>query len=164
MTATSATAGLRTIDDTLLRELVETAQASPRRRTNYNFHHAPSDNPHRFLNAMMRGSYCAPHRHVTPPKDESFIVLHGEIGVWIFDESGAVLSRVALGRRGIVGVDIPAGAWHTVAALTPSAVCFEVKPGPWDPETDKEFATWAPRENAPDAARYLETLLAEFDG
>jgi hypothetical protein len=38
-------------------------------------------------------------------------------------------------------------------------VCFEVKPGPWERATDKEFAEWAPAESDPAAAEYLRRLL-----
>jgi cupin fold WbuC family metalloprotein len=150
------------MDRALLERLAREAAASPRGRTNFNFHDGPEDNPHRFLNALSRGSYCAPHCHVTPPKDECFIVLQGEVGVWLFDDAGSVVERYALGRGQLFGVDIPAGAWHTVAALTSSAVCFEVKPGPWDARTDKAFAPWAPREGDDGAAAYLEQLLLDF--
>jgi hypothetical protein len=44
-------------------------------------------------------------------------------------------------------------------ALTPHAVCYEVKPGPWNPASDKEFAVWAPDEGRPEAAAYLAGLI-----
>ena len=58
------------------------------------------------------------------------------------------------------GIDLRPGLWHSIAALTPVAVCYEVKPGPWDPATDKEFAPWAPEEGSDAASQYLATLLA----
>jgi hypothetical protein len=50
-----------------------------------------------------------------------------------------------------------------VAALSETAVCFEVKAGPYDAATDKEFAPWAPREGDPSAPEYLAKLLALLD-
>ena len=64
-----------------------------------------------------------------------------------------------LGREAI-GIDIQPGVWHTLAVLTPHAVCYEVKPGPYSPANDKDFAPWAPREGDSDAAAYLEKLVA----
>lgn len=152
------------LDDALLKRVVEQALASPRRRTNHNFHSGAEDNPHRFLNAIAEGSYCAPHRHVTPPKAESFLVLRGEVGVLLFDDQGTVTGRYALGRGGLFGIDIPAGVWHTVLSLTATAVCYEVKAGPWHAATDKVFAPWAPREGQAGTAEQLQAWKALFTG
>jgi cupin fold WbuC family metalloprotein len=148
------------IDPTLLDELIARALQSTRLRANHNFHQSPGDNPHRFLNALARGTYCAPHRHVTPPKAEAFIALRGEVLVFIFGDAGEVVERHSIGLDGLLGVDIPAGVWHSIAAVSPTAVCYEVKPGPWDPQTDKQYAPWAPREGDDDASDYLQRLLA----
>lgn len=152
----------RLIDQALLDQVVSRAVISERGRVNHNFHAGPEDNPHRFLNALTRGSYCAPHRHATPPKAESFLVLSGEVLVLLFDDHGAIEAQHVLGRAGLRGIDIVPGAWHTIAAVSPTAVCYEVKPGPWDPATDKEFAAWAPREGDPRAAAVLEGWLASI--
>lgn len=151
---------LQVFDTKLLDELTGRALESPRLRANHNFHQNPTDNPHRFLNALVRGTYCAPHRHVTPPKSESFVALRGEVMVFIFGEAGQVLEKHLIGANGLLGVDIPAGIWHSIAAVSPTAVCYEVKAGPWDPSSDKEFAPWAPREGDAEATAYLSRLLA----
>jgi cupin fold WbuC family metalloprotein len=144
----------------LFSELIERARQSPRRRVNHNFHSGPADNPHRFLNVILEGSYVAPHRHLNPPKAESFIVLEGSMAAYIFDNAGQVEQVHVLGQGpNPRGIDVPAGLWHSVIALTPHAVCYEVKPGPWDPASDKEFAPWAPREDDPRASAYLTSLL-----
>jgi cupin fold WbuC family metalloprotein len=150
------------IDATLLHATLERARSSPRRRINHNFHAELSSNPHRFLNAWLRGSYAAPHRHLLAPKAESFVVLAGELALFLFDDAGHVTEQHVLGRDGLIGIDLAPGIWHTVAAVSETAVCFEVKPGPYDAATDKEFAPWAPREGEPEAAAYLERLLARL--
>ena len=147
------------IDGALLDVTLARAQRSPRGRINHNFHPDMASNPHRFLNAWTRGSYAAPHRHLAVPKPESFIVLRGELALFVFDDAGAVTEAHVLGRNGVIGIDLAPGLWHTVAALSETAVCFEVKAGPYDAATDNEFAPWAPREGAPEAAEYLAKLL-----
>ncbi len=154
------------LTEALFADLIARAVQTPRRRINHNFHSGPDDNPHRFLNVFLDGSYVAPHRHLNPPKAESFLVLKGKMAVFLFDDQGQVESRFVLGPSGAapaIGIDLPPGVWHTVAALTPHAVCYEVKAGPWNPATDKEFAPWAPREGDPAAAAYLSELLATFE-
>ena len=160
MADSAVPARVQLIDEALFEQVVSRAQRSERGRVNHNFHTGPSDNPHRFLNALTRGSYCAPHRHAAPPKAESFLVLSGEVLVIIFGDQGEIQEQHVLGRAGLWGIDIVPAAWHTIAAVTPTAVCYEVKPGPWDPATDKEFAPWAPREGDPHAASVLEGWLA----
>jgi cupin fold WbuC family metalloprotein len=143
----------------LFEALIERARQSPRRRTNHNFHRSMEENPHRFLNVMVRGTYIAPHRHCDPPKHESFLVLEGELAFFTFDDAGKIASTVVLGRDA-VGIDIQPGVWHTLAVLSEHAVCYEVKPGPYSAANDKDFAPWAPREGEPGTAAYLEKLIA----
>jgi cupin fold WbuC family metalloprotein len=150
---------LQVIDAALFLPLIERARKSPRLRINHNFHSSLEDNPHRFLNVMIQGTYIAPHRHRDPPKSESFLVLEGELAFFTFDDSGQITSAHVLGRDAL-GIDIQPGIWHTVAVLTGHVVCFEVKPGPYLAATDKDFAPWAPREGDPRAAAYLEMLVS----
>src|SRR5688500_642866 len=56
------------IDEALFDATLKRAEAAPRKRTNHNFHPSLEDNPHRFLNVMIRGTYVTPHRHLDPPK------------------------------------------------------------------------------------------------
>jgi cupin fold WbuC family metalloprotein len=152
---------IQTIDRELFRILIERARQSPRLRTNHNFHAAMEENPHRFLNVMLRGTYVAPHRHLDPPKAESFLVLEGEAVFFTFDDAGGITSKHILGRD-TIGIDIDPGIWHTLAVLTDLAVCYEVKPGPYKVANDMDFAPWAPREGDPAAPAYLERLVASI--
>jgi cupin fold WbuC family metalloprotein len=150
---------IQRLDSALLDEVTARALTSVRRRTNHNFHSDASDNPHRFLNALARGTYSAPHRHVNPPKSESFLILRGKIAFFVFDDTGKVTETHILESGGLLGVDVPPGVWHSIAVISETAVCYEVKPGPWDPATDKDFAPWAPAEGDPRAHEYLSSLL-----
>jgi cupin fold WbuC family metalloprotein len=150
--------GVQLIDRSLIERITAGARTSSRGRMNHNFHSSPDAPVHRFLNVLTRATYVQPHRHRDPPKHESFLVLEGRIAVFVFSDEGAVLSAWILGGD-ISGIDLPAGAWHTVVALTDTAVCYEVKPGPWDSASDKEFAAWAPREGDPNAEAYRMHLL-----
>jgi cupin fold WbuC family metalloprotein len=151
---------IQLIDPALYRSLIERARKSPRLRINHNFHSSMEDNPHRFLNVMLKGTYIAPHRHLDPPKSESFLVLEGEIAFFTFDDAGRIVGTHILGRDA-VGIDAPPGVWHTLVPLTDHAICYEVKPGPYVAATDKEFAAWAPAEGDAAAGEYVQTLLRE---
>jgi cupin fold WbuC family metalloprotein len=112
---------------------------------------------------MMAGTYVAPHRHLLVPKPELFVVLEGALALFLFDDAGSVEQRLLIGHgapEGRVGVDIAPGVWHSIAVCSSHAVVLEVKPGNYDPATDKQFAPWAPREGDPGAPDYLARLLA----
>lgn len=146
------------ITQSLLDETVARAQQSPRLRINHNFHDSPDAPCHRFLNAICRGSYCPPHRHITPPKPESFLLLHGRLAFLLFDDRGTITACHLLGDNGLFGVDVAPGLYHSIVALSAQAICYEVKPGPYAPTTDKDFAPFAPREGTQEAATYLADL------
>lgn len=135
------------------RDLVERkaydARRSPRRRDIHVFHQGDDDPLQRMLNALQPGSYIRPHRHFDPPKSESLILLQGMLGYASFRDDGTPQDDNFLLidlDRGVLGCDIRPGVWHTIFALVPDTVIFEVKPGPYSPANDKDFAPWAPEE------------------
>jgi cupin fold WbuC family metalloprotein len=154
---------IQLFDSELFNQLIENARQSPRLRTNHNFHVSMDDNPHRFLNVMLRGTYITPHRHRDPPKAESFLVLSGQIAFFTFNDLGQITGVHVLGRNPI-GIDIQPGVWHTLAVLSEHAICFEVKPGPYSVANDKDFAAWAPREGDSNASEYLSGLISVAHG
>lgn len=151
------------LDNALLDNVCAAAAASPRRRKNHNLHASDDAPVHRLLNAVQSDSYIAPHRHLDPAKDETFIVLRGLMGLLIFDDAGNIIEKIKVGAdgtadkaaNGAFGADIPAGTWHTSFALVPDTVIFEIKAGPYRPLSEAERAPWAPMENAPEAVAQL---------
>jgi cupin fold WbuC family metalloprotein len=156
-------AEVKLISESLIHAVGDAAAQSPRLRMNHNFHTGPGDNPHRFLNVLVRGTYIRPHRHLMPPKAETFLVLEGAADVIVFDDEGAITARYRLGESSsegrLWGVDLPPAVWHTILPRSERVVCFEVKPGAWEPSSDKEFASWAPAEGDAAAAEYSRSLM-----
>lgn len=154
---------LVTIDAQMLAALSREARASARRRKNQNFHTAEDAACHRLLNAVEPDSYIPPHRHLSPDKAETIIVLAGRIGILIFDDRGMVtMRRILAPTSGTVGIDIPAGIYHSMVALEPGSVFFESKAGPFVPRTPEELAPWAPAEDNPSAIHYLGYMADYF--
>ncbi len=146
------------INQELLDNVSREAHQNPRRRKNYNFHQ-PQDVIQRFLNAIEPDSYIRPHRHVNPEKEEIFLVLKGKGAVVQFDELGNVEDVFYMDtRKGQWGVDIPGGVFHTIVSLEEKSVFYEIKSGPYNPNADKGFASWAPEEKTQEAKEYLEFL------
>ena len=144
------------MDSALYDAILEKARSSPRRRMNHNFHESLEDPIHQFLNVMLHGTYIRPHRHLFPPKPESFLVIRGSIVFLIFDADGSIKEKRRLSAG--EGIDIDPGIWHTLIVDGENAVCFEVKPGPYRKADDKEFAAWAPAEGDPETDQYLEKI------
>ncbi len=135
------------------------AKDSTRLRKNYNFHLSDEEPCNRLLNAMEPGSYIQPHRHNDPNKDETLIVLRGRMGLFIFDDNGAIKNKAILGPQGaIMMANIPMGIYHTLVSLEKDSVFFEAKGGPYRPLSKEEKAPWAPEENAPGCSEYLLEL------
>jgi cupin fold WbuC family metalloprotein len=146
-----------------LERTVEASRLSSRKRIIQPFHRTESAGLHRMFNAVQPGSYIAPHRHLDPPKDESWIVLQGALAFFTFDEHGKIEEcREVRAGSDVFGVDLEPGVYHSFFALEPDTVVYEVKTGPYAPNNDKAFAPWAPREGEPGVAAYLAELEAEF--
>lgn len=129
------------------------AAQSARLRANHNIHPVLEDPVQRFFNAMQPGTYVRPHRHLEPPRWELFMALSGRVVFLVFDDAGRVASRTELDADGpVFGAELPAGRWHALLPLTP-VVLFELKEGPYNALTDKEFASWAPAEGEAASAR-----------
>ncbi|MFA5516707.1 MAG: WbuC family cupin fold metalloprotein [Desulfuromonadales bacterium] len=152
---------MKIIDRQVLDDLAAAARSNPRRRQHLNLHASYSEPCQRLLNALEPDSYIRPHRHLTPPKPESFLPLRGRFAVVLFQEDGTIERSVLLSADGgALAVDIPAGAWHSVFSLDSGSVFFETKPGPYEPLSDKDWAAWAPAEGTAAAVAYLRQTRA----
>jgi cupin fold WbuC family metalloprotein len=145
--------------------LSQSAEQSDRHRQHKNIHQHYNEPCQRLFNAIGIDSYIRPHRHSIESKDECLIAVRGRMALLIFNDIGQVGQVIRFGAQTnevqqaiSVGVNLPAGVWHTVIAEVPDSILFEVKSGPFNPEKAKEYAIWAPEENTPEAAEYLRQL------
>jgi len=156
---------MKVIDKRLMDSLSEVARKSPRLRQNLNFHESYDEPSQRLLNAMEPGSYIRPHRHLTDPKPEAFLIMRGSVALVIFTDEGAVETLLRLGDGSdVVGAELPAGVWHTVVCLESGSVFYETKPGPFHPIQKKDMAPWAPEEGSAEVPRYLAGLVSAVLG
>jgi cupin fold WbuC family metalloprotein len=154
---------MQIVDSARLAAVSAKARTSPRLRMNDNLH-AMEDPIHRLLNATEPGTYVQPHRHASPAKTETLCVLAGRGAVILFDEGGAVTRTIVLSPTGPARVvEVPAAAFHTLVALAPGTVWFEVKAGPYAAPPREDLAAWAPEPGSPGAAAYLDRLVRLCD-
>jgi len=151
---------MKIINLEILDKLSIEAQFSPRLRKNLNYHEELSDTLQRLLNAMEPGTYIRPHKHENPDKREMFIVLRGKLAVVTYNNDGSIQNHIILDpKEGKFGVEIPARVWHSIIVLESNSVLFEVKDGPYEALTDKNFAQWAPPEDDARCDKFNESVL-----
>ncbi len=150
---------MRRFDGASLKETLAKAAASPRLRANLNVHPTLDDPVQRMLNVFQPGTYVRAHRH-EPDRFELFFALSGTAAVLTFDDAGRVLETAVLEPGATWAVELPGDVWHTVVSLAEDTALFEVKPGPYRPLDDKDYAPWSPREGTPEA----QSMLAEWRG
>ena len=147
----------KNITTDFLNDLNAKAKTSDRKRTHFNLHPELSDPVQRLIMAIEPGSYIRPHRHPEKGKWELFIILKGSAVILVFDDHGRVTDRFELSETGPNhAVEIPEQTWHTLAAAESGTIMLEVKPGPYVPLMEKDFASWAPTEGHEQAAWFAK--------
>jgi cupin fold WbuC family metalloprotein len=134
------------IDNILLDSLFEQAKVSERKRMNYDLRTSAEDTSQRMLNALLPGTVVPIHRH--EDTTETVICLKGRLEEIIYEEvveysreetsrTEEVVRKVSFKEvsrhlicpaEGLYGVQVPAGAWHTIHVIEPSVI-FEAKDG-----------------------------------
>ena len=148
-------AHLQRIDQGLFDRVAREVSSLPRLRRNHNLH-AESDPVQRFLNVMQPGTYIRPHRHLRGRPGagfECFVVLQGAIGLLLLDGEGQVQQLERLEAAGpLRGIQLGEGSFHTLVALAEDSVMLEIKEGPYEPTSDKDFLSTFPAEGTAEAA------------
>ena len=119
------------IDKELLERLFEQAKESPRLRMNYDLRTSSADTSQRMLNALLPGTEVPIHRHEETA--ETVVCLCGRLEELIYEEMSdgtfqEVSRHLLCPSEEKYGIQIPAGAWHTICVLEPSVI-FEAKDG-----------------------------------
>lgn len=157
---------IKRLTQELLDTIIQQSRNSPRQRQNYDFHDS-SEKVQRFINVLQPGTYVRPHRHRRSAEVngfEFFLVLQGELGMIILDDTGKILHIERVSANGSTrGVELPEGTYHTVVVLSADTVILELKEGPYDPSTDKEFLESFPAEGTPAARQLVESWQLEMN-
>ena len=137
---------MTSIDNQLLDSLLEQAKSSPRLRQNFDLRTSTEDTSQRMLNALQPGTEVPIHKH--DETSETVICLCGRLEEIIYEEVveyvreetsrteevlrkqtfKEVSRQLLCPAEGLYGIQIPAGAWHTIRVIEPSVI-FEAKDG-----------------------------------
>lgn len=126
-------------DSNFLNTLLAEAAESPRLRQNRDMRNSSADTSQRMLNALQPDTEVPIHRHEDTA--ETVICLYGRLWEVIYEEVPAsddgasdspcfreVSRHLLCPAEGCHGMQVPAGAWHTIEVLEPSVI-FEAKDG-----------------------------------
>ena len=134
------------INQVFLDNLLEQAKDSLRLRQNFDLRTSTNDTLQRMLNALQPDTVVPIHKH--EDTSETVICLCGRLEEIIYEEvveyvheetsrTGEVLRKQTFKEverhllcpaEGLYGIQIPAGAWHTIRVIEPSVI-FEAKDG-----------------------------------
>ncbi|EAQ36018.1 hypothetical protein NB311A_11272 [Nitrobacter sp. Nb-311A] len=147
--------GFVSVEASTCDRLLSDAGVSPRKRSHLLLHESHADPTQRLLVAFEQSTYIQPHRH--PEQWEMIIPMRGVFALLLFSDDGFVADRIELTAGSIPISQITVGAWHTLVALTSSALMLEIKPGPF---RVAEFSERFPAENSPEAERAARWLAS----
>ena len=120
----------KVFDPAFLDALLASAAESPRLRMNHDLRNSAADTSQRMLNALMPGTVVPVHRHEDTA--ETVVCLRGRLWEVIYEEVDnnfrEVSRHLLCPAEGCHGMQVPAGAWHTIEVLEPSVI-FEAKDG-----------------------------------
>ena len=137
---------MTSIDNQLLDSLLEQAKSSPRLRQNFDLRTSTEDTSQRMLNALQPDTVVPIHRHTDT--SETVVCLCGRLEEIFYEEVveyvrektsrteevlrkqtfKEVSRQLLCPAEGLYGVQVPAGAWHTIRVIEPSVI-FEAKDG-----------------------------------
>ena len=144
------------LDNDLFNKIQAQAEASPRKRMNYDLRTqadlarglgeasgVDGDEPwrdmsQRMINVLMRETVIPIHRH--SETSETVIVCRGAVREVFYDSKGNKTAEFVLEAGGeCPGIQVPKGVYHTCVCLQDGSVIFEAKDRPYDPAGTEEF-------------------------
>lgn len=153
--------GIQQVGQKNLDKLQLDAEENERLRMNLNMHDE-DENVNFFFNTILKDSYIPPHIH--RDKHEYFYIHEGVCVLLEFDDSGNIINKVLLSRdketsdTAVFSHKVLKNTWHTIIVLSNEATIIEAKTGPYNPNTAKEFASFAPSQEDKANVKYLEFL------
>lgn len=124
---------MKEINKSFLEFLWDEAAKSPRQRMHCDMRNSAADTSQRMVNALLPGTQVPIHRHETT--SESVICLCGRLEEIFYEECPSCeggfkeIARYMLcPSEGKYGIQVPAGMWHNIHVIEPSAI-FEAKDG-----------------------------------
>ena len=127
-----------------LEKIIQNSQSSPRGRAPNPLSSDEYSGPQCLINAIQPSSYVVPHRH---EHEEIWLPIQGRVVIGLFNEEGEPTEKIELAHDKTLYFVAPGDIYHSVFAIEPNSVFFNISQGPFNPNAPKDFASWAPREH-----------------
>ncbi|MDR9364884.1 MAG: WbuC family cupin fold metalloprotein [Balneolaceae bacterium] len=135
------------------------SRKSDRKRMILPIHREQDAKVQRMINFLQPGTYIRPHKHPLDHASESLVIIQGSIRFYTFDKGGIVSRFNKVNSKPLPGVvDIEPRVWHSFIVLEDDTILFECKQGPYDAETDKQFADWSPEEGSNKVKEWMKNF------
>lgn len=145
------------VDQRLVAQLKRLASAGGGRNARLCLHESPQAAFHDMIILERPGKYYRPHHH--PAKGESYHIIEGAMGVFVFRQDGEVADACVLAPDQTLVYRVEAAMDHAVMPLSPFVLYHESKPGPFTGDSDCVYPAWAPDGQDPEAvAAYTAAL------
>ncbi len=155
---------MKTVSAETIEILIEKAKRVERKRSHHTIHEDLDDPVQRMIITAQEGTYIRPHKHIKEYQWEMFLVVSGHASMLQFDEEGVVTHREELGDHNNRIVEVKPLVWHTIVITAGPAVLFELKPGPYIPLQEENFAPWSPKEGDEKVQRFEQTMRSIMVG
>jgi cupin fold WbuC family metalloprotein len=148
------------IDGALLAELRQVSEAEGKANVRLCLHDSPEATFHDMVILERPGRYYRPHKHLT--KGETWHVLDGRMGVFVFTDDGTLVESGVLSPGEIYRLSL--NTFHAVLPLGDFVIYHESKPGPFTGQSDSVYPDWAPDgSDAKNAEAFVERLREFLD-
>lgn len=150
------------IKSTILNEMKKIAKSnSKKKRYRICLHDSPDNLQQEMIICNVKGDYSRTHKHIGI--SETHTIIEGSQLVVLFDDYGKVVDHFIMNRHeGYLSCRINAEVYHMSIPLTEFVVVYEVKPGPFKPESNI-FPEWAPDgEDENETKKFINSVLLEI--
>jgi len=146
------------INRDIISQLVEKTKNNGNCDIRISLHKSPLEDFHNMIILQNKNNYYRPHRHQR--KVESYQMIKGKMGIFIFNDDGELLESNVLSTGKNFIYRISANAWHVSIPLTEFVIFHESKLGPFLGKDDSIFPKWAPDGSDPYTAKnFFASLL-----
>ena len=143
-----STQDVLSVDQSIVELLKQRAKQADLRRFRLCLHHSTDEPVQEMLIAACGDGYCQPHRH--PGRSEMYLVIEGDVAVFLFGETGKLAETIELGPPGsgkAFCCRLSSSDCHMLVSRAQTAVYMEVLSGPNPDGRATEYAAWSPEED-----------------
>ena len=136
------------IDSMSITQLKEIWNNDPDRNVRICLHDSPQSSFHEMVILESPKRYYRPHKHIT--KGESYHLIEGRLGVFIFSDQGVILDSRILDTNDSLIYRIAESVFHCILPISNPVIYHECKLGPFTGKEDSIWADWSPSESETD--------------